>query len=82
MPEKVKFTRHHKELKTDFKSILKRVQKTVGNYDKPYINKCQEHIACSYEYKVVCIDDRFSNLNKNIEVKSQLTNSLLKCFKN
>ena len=25
-----------------------------------YTNKCQNHIACSYGYKLVCVDDKFS----------------------
>ena len=31
-----------------------------NNADTSYTDKYQEHIACSYGYKVVCNDDRFS----------------------
>ena len=32
----------------------------VGIYEGSYTKKYHEHIPCSYAYKVVCIDDRFS----------------------
>ena len=28
--------------------------------EESYANKYQKHIACTYEYKLVCIDDKFS----------------------
>ena len=31
------------------------------NPKKCYINKHQKHLACSYGYKLVCADDKFSN---------------------
>ena len=27
---------------------------------KSYTNKYQKHVACSYGYKLVCVDDKFS----------------------
>ena len=30
------------------------------NPEESYIKKYQKHIACSYEYKLVCVDDKFS----------------------
>ena len=30
------------------------------NPDEFYTNKHQEHIACSYVYKLVCVDDKFN----------------------
>ena len=29
------------------------------NPEESYTNKCQKHIACSYDYKLVCVDDKF-----------------------
>ena len=46
--------------------------------NSPY--KCQEHIVCNYEYKVVCNDDRFS-MSDQIKVKMQFTTLLVKCLK-
>ena len=28
--------------------------------EEPYTNKYPKHIACSYDYKLVCVDDKFS----------------------
>ena len=40
----------------DFECNLKNVECYEGTYTKKY----HEHVPCSYAYKVVCIDDRFS----------------------
>ena len=40
----------------DFECNLKGVEICEGSYSKKY----QKHICCSFAYKVVCIDNRFS----------------------
>ena len=40
----------------DFECNLRGVESYEGSYTKKY----QNHIPCSFAYKVVCIDDRFS----------------------
>ena len=40
----------------DFESNLKNVECYEGTYTKKY----HEHVPCSYAYKVVCIDDKYS----------------------
>ena len=40
----------------DFESNLEGVEIYEGSYSKKY----QDHISCSFAYKVVCIDDRFT----------------------
>ena len=30
------------------------------NLEEPYTNKYPKHIVCSYDYKLVCVDDKFS----------------------
>ena len=40
----------------DFECNLKGVESYEGSYTKKY----QDHIPCSFAYKVVCIDDRFT----------------------
>ena len=30
------------------------------NSDEPYTNKYQKHVACSYGYKLICIDVKLS----------------------
>ena len=45
----------------------------VECYEGSYTKKYQDHIPCSFSYKVVCIDDRFT---KPIVVKMQPMNLL------
>ena len=40
----------------DFGSNLRDIEIYEGSYTKKY----HEHVSCSYTFKVVCIDDRFS----------------------
>ena len=40
----------------DFEGNLRDVESYEGSYTKKY----QDHIPCSFAYKVVCIDDRFT----------------------
>ena len=61
---KLQFTNYHKQLQAPFEifvgflSNLKQVQNPKrDNADASYTGKYREHIACSYGYKVVCIDD-------------------------
>ena len=58
----IKFENYFKQLPVpfkiyaDFKCNLRSVECYEGTYTKKYL----EHVPCSYDYKVVCIDDRFS----------------------
>ena len=40
----------------DFECTLKSVESYEGSYSKKY----QDHVSCSFAYKLVCVDDRFS----------------------
>ena len=40
----------------DFEYNLRGVEYYEGSYTKKY----QDHITCSFAYKVVCVDDRFT----------------------
>ena len=40
----------------DFEWNLDRVESYEGSYSKKY----QDHISCSFDYKLVCVDDKFS----------------------
>ena len=44
----------------NFESILVPEDNGKQNPNESYINKYQKHIACSYGYKLVCINDKFS----------------------
>ena len=77
MPKKseyVKFKNFERKIKssfriyTDFKSILVLQD---NRKQESYTNTYQKHVACSYGYKLVCVDDKFgkpfkSNLGKDV----------------
>ena len=74
MPKKgecVKFENYERKIKSpfiiyaDFESILVPEDNGKQNPEGSYTNKCQKHIACSYGYKSVCVDDKFSKLFKS-----------------
>ena len=45
---------------TDFESILVLEVNGRQNSDESYTNRHQKHVACSFDYQLVCIDDKFS----------------------
>ena len=49
----------------DFESIIVPKDNKKQNPWESYTNKYQKHIACSYSYKLVCVDDKFSKLFKS-----------------
>ena len=59
----IEFKNYFKQLPVPFKTYadfecnLKNVECYEGTYTKQY----HEHVPCSYAYKVVCIDDKYSN---------------------
>ena len=62
----IEFKNHFKELAVpfkiyaDFEFLLKGVSGSDKNNNTSYTEKYQSHIPCSFAYKVICIDDRFS----------------------
>ena len=56
----------------DFESILVAEDKGKPNPDEYYTNKYQKHVACSYEYKLVYIDDKFSKSFKSYLGKDRI----------
>ena len=44
----------------DFESILVPEDNGMQNLNESYTNKYQEHVVCSYGYKLECVDDKFS----------------------
>ena len=61
-----KFRNYERKIKSpfkiyaDFESILVSQDNEKQIPEESYTNKCQKHIACSYGYKLVCVDDKFS----------------------
>ena len=64
--EYVRFKNYERKIKSpfmiyaDFDSILGPEDNGKQNPNESYMNKYQKHIACSYGYKSVCVDDKFS----------------------
>ena len=44
------------------------------NPNESYTNKYQKHVACSYGYKLVCVDDQFSKPFKSYLGKDSVYN--------
>ena len=50
------------------------------NLEESYTNKYKKHIACSYDHKLVCIDDKFSKYFKTYleeDAVYKLVNSMI-----
>ena len=64
--EYVKFKNFGRKIKSsfmiyaDFESILVPGDNGKQNPNESYSNKYQKHVACSYGYKLACVDDKFS----------------------
>ena len=62
----IKFKNHFKQLAAPFKiyvdteCILEKTHINDRDKNTSYTEKHQHHISCSFVYKVVCIDDKFS----------------------
>ena len=52
-------TREDKKMINDFECIFKKVKSNVKN-NGSYTEKYQDHVPCSFAYKVVCVDNKFS----------------------
>ena len=66
----VKFINYGRKIKppfiiyADFESILVPEDNGKQSPEEFYTNKYQKHIACSYGYKLVCVEDKFNKLFK------------------
>ena len=60
--EAIEFKNYLKQLPVPFKiyADFECNLKIVECYEGTYTKKYHEHVPCSFAYKVVCIDDRFS----------------------
>ena len=69
--EYVKFKNFERKIKStfliyaDFESILVPEDNEKKNPNESYTNKYKKHVACSYGYKLVCVDDKFSKSFKS-----------------
>ena len=44
----------------DFECILRKAESDIVDDNSSYTRKYQDHIPCSFAYKVVCVDNKFS----------------------
>ena len=58
----------------NFESILVPEDNGKRNQNKSYVKKYQKHIACSYGYKLGCVDDKFSKPFKSYLGKDAVYN--------
>ena len=64
----VQFKNHSKQLVVSikiyagFESVVSRVKRVDRDSNASYTEKYQEHIPCSFSYKIGFIDDKFSKL--------------------
>ena len=64
----------------DFESILVPENNEKQNSEKSCIKKYQKRIACSYGYKLLCVDDKFRKLFKTYlgkDVVYNFTNNMI-----
>ena len=82
----VKFKNHCRQLAVSFKvcanfeAVLKGIKSSDKN-NTSYTEKYQDHIPCSFAYKVVCIDNKFSKKVVLYRGKMYLINSLKQFLK-
>ena len=50
----------------DFESILLPKDNGKQNSEESYLNKYKKHVACSYGYKLACVDVKFNKPLKHI----------------
>ena len=81
MPKKgeyVRFKNYERKIKppimiyADFENILVPEDNKKQYPGESYTNKYQKHVACSYIYKLICVDDNFIKLFKSYLVEDAL----------
>ena len=81
--ETIEFENYFKQLPVPFKiyADFERNFKNVKCYEGTYTKKYHEYVSCSYAYKVVCIDDRFSKpivVYRGVNAAYEFIKSILK----
>ena len=59
----IEFKNYFKQMPVPFKiyAHFECNLRSVGSYEGSYSKKYQDHIPCSFAYKLVCVDDKFTN---------------------
>ena len=88
--EYVRFKNYERNIKSpfvifaDFENILVPEDNTKLDPSESYTNKNQKYVACSYDYKLLCFDDKFSKPFKSYlgeDVVYNFINSMVKEIK-
>ena len=61
----------------NFESILLLEDNGKQNPNEFHTKKYQKHISCSYGYKLVCVDDKFSNPFKSYLGEDAVSNFII-----
>ena len=64
-------------INADFESILVSEGNRKQNLEESYRNKYQRYIACSYGYKLKCVDDKFNKSYLGKDVVYNFINSMI-----
>ena len=82
MPKKgkhVKFTNYEKKGKVNIYNLGKFWKYfSASKVQKSYTNKYQKHIGCSYGFKLICVDDKFSKPYFGEDSVYKFVNSMIK----
>ena len=69
-----------KEIPVQFKMYAD-FECNLESYEGSYSKKSQDHISCSFAYKVVCVDDKFNKTVVVFRVKMLLMDLLKQLLK-
>ena len=69
------------EIYADFECLLKAVDSGLDNDCFSYTIKYRDHIPCSFAYKIVCIDNKFSKDVVSYRGKNAVLKSIMSIFK-
>ena len=83
---KIEFEKYFKQILVSFKiyADFERNLRVVECYEGSYTKKYQDHVPCSFVYKVVCIDDKFTKaivVYRGENAAYEFTKSILKEYK-
>ena len=83
---KIEFEKYFKQILVSFKiyADFERNLRAVECYEGSYTKKYQDHVPCSFVYKVVCIDDKFTKaivVYRGENAAYEFTKSILKEYK-
>ena len=60
----IEFENYFKQIPVQFKTYadFECNLRSIESYEGSHTKRCQDHFPCSFAYKVICVDDRFTKL--------------------